>query len=444
MLTPNADLIRQAREALKGKWGLAVVGTLIWLVVTGVAQGVGQIIPLVGWAAGLIVGGPLILGLALFFLGLSRGQDVAYSRLFDGFQRFADALITYLLMVLLIFLWSLLLFIPGIMAALSYALTFFLMADRPELKGMEALKESERLMKGKRWKLFCLFLRFIGWFLVGALTMGIGYLWVMPYLQTSAARFYDDVLQNGNAAADGGTKAGPVVAPKSPPPAPAKAPRPAPASRPTVPGPKPASAAPPPAPEPPKPPVNPRARLCLSCHRPITEPEAKACPECGFAVMEVPGFSPKTPPPATPPATAGPLASEMPVKPGPPPAPPKSPGAGSVPPAPPAPLDLEATVRVGKPRLTSTSAAGQPERFDLRPPATKIGRKGENDLSFPLEKTISGRHCEIYQEGKDWFIKDLGSTNGVLVNGKKVEGSPLKEGDQIKLGNKIFTFTRMG
>jgi len=88
---------------------------------------------------------------------------VTYSRLFDGLPRFVDALVTYLLMVLLIFLWSLLLIVPGIMAALSYALTFFLMADRPGLKGMEALKESERLMKGNRWKLFCLFLRFIGW-----------------------------------------------------------------------------------------------------------------------------------------------------------------------------------------------------------------------------------------------------------------------------------------
>lgn len=107
-------------------------------------------------------------------------------------------------------------------------------------------------------------------------------------------------------------------------------------------------------------------------------------------------------------------------------------------------MDLEATVRVGTPRITSTSPEGQTESFELRLPVNKVGRKSENDLAFPLEKTISGRHCQIYQDGKDWFIKDLGSTNGVLVNAKKVELSPLKEGDQIKLGNKVFTFTRMG
>ncbi|MBI5585589.1 MAG: DUF975 family protein, partial [Deltaproteobacteria bacterium] len=261
MLTPNADLMRQAREALKGQWGLAVVGNLIFLAATSVTQ----ILPLIGWVANLIVGGPLVLGVTLFFLGLSRGQDVQYSRLFDGFQRFVDALITYLLLVLLIFLWSLLLVVPGIMAALSYALTFFLMADRPELKGMDALKESRRLMKGNRWKLFCLFLRFIGWFLLGALTLGIGYLWVMPYLQTTAARFYDDVRGNGAADEEGGTKVRPAVLPRPPQQPPRK----------PAPPPKPAGPAPAP-PEPPKPPANPRARLCLSCHNPITDPEAKA------------------------------------------------------------------------------------------------------------------------------------------------------------------------
>ncbi|MBI5584533.1 MAG: FHA domain-containing protein, partial [Deltaproteobacteria bacterium] len=207
-----------------------------------------------------------------------------------------------------------------------------------------------------------------------------------------------------------------------------------------APRPKPAGPAPAP-PEPPKPPANPRARLCLSCHNPITDPEAKACPECGFALMEVPGFTPKPVSPSAPP-----ISSAPPVPPPPPAAPasPPSPPQAAPPKAPPQPLDLEATVRVGPPRLTSTAPDGRPESYTLRLPLNKIGRKNDNDLAFPLERTISGRHCEIYQEGKDWFIKDLASTNGVLVNGKKVETSPLKEGDQLKLGNKIFTFTRSG
>ena len=168
MLTANRDLMQQAREALKGKWGLAVVGNLIYLAV----MAVGQFIPLIGHLASLIIGGPLLLGVTTFFLALSRKQEAALSQIFDGLQRFVEALITYLLMALFIFLWSLLLIVPGVMAALSYAMTFFLMAENPGLKGKEALQRSKTLMNGNRWKLFCLFLRFFGWFLLGALTHG--------------------------------------------------------------------------------------------------------------------------------------------------------------------------------------------------------------------------------------------------------------------------------
>ena len=99
---------------------------------------------------------------------------------------------------------------------------------------------------------------------------------------------------------------------------------------------------------------------------------------------------------------------------------------------------------VGPPRLISTSPEGQKEIYDLRLPVIKIGRAGDNHLSFPRERTISGHHGEIYREGKDFFIRDLGSTNGVFVNGQKVESAPLKEGDEIKLGDKVFSFTRSG
>ncbi len=99
---------------------------------------------------------------------------------------------------------------------------------------------------------------------------------------------------------------------------------------------------------------------------------------------------------------------------------------------------------VGPPQLISMSPAGQKEFYDLRLPVVKIGRAGDNHLAFPQEKTISGHHCEIFREGKNFFIRDLGSTNGVLVNGQKVDSAPLKEGDEIKLGNKSFSFTRSG
>jgi uncharacterized membrane protein len=422
MLTANRELMQQAREALKGKWGLAVVGNLIYLALMAVVQ----FIPLVGYIANPIIGGPLLLGVTTFFLALSRKQEAALSQIFDGLQRFVDALITYLLMALFIFLWSLLLIIPGIMAALSYALTFFLMAENPALKGMEALQKSKTLMNGNRWKLFCLFLRFFGWFLLGALTMGIGFLWIMPYLQTAMARFYDDLLGNSGSGAEAGTRSGPPVAPPPPqrPAEPAQASQPAKTALPA---------------EPPKPARHPRAPLCLSCHNPIPDPEAKFCPTCGFPLLEIPA-PPRTSPSAA--QTPKPAYSASSPSPDPPPLPRETPPSPPV--APPRPLDLEATMMVGPPRLISTSPEGQKEIYDLRLPVIKIGRADDNHLAFPQERTISGQHCEIFREGKNFFIRDLDSTNGVFVNSRKVESAPLTEGDEIKLGDKRFSFTRSG
>ncbi|RPH84060.1 MAG: FHA domain-containing protein, partial [Desulfobacteraceae bacterium] len=64
----------------------------------------------------------------------------------------------------------------------------------------------------------------------------------------------------------------------------------------------------------------------------------------------------------------------------------------------------------------------------------KVGRAGDNHLAFPREKTISGHHCEIFREGKDFFVRDLGSTNGVFVNGQKVTPRRCRRGTQSSWG----------
>lgn len=189
MQTTNRDLMQQAREVLRGHWGLAVAGSLIYFILGALIQ----CIPLVGWIGGLIIGGPLLLGLAGFFLSISRKQEANLAQLFDGFQNFPRALITYILMLLFIILWTFLFIIPGIVAALSYSQTFFLLSENPQMDALDLLRKSKALMKGNRWKLFCLFWRFFGWFLLCILSMGIGFLWFMPYLQTSLARFYEDL-----------------------------------------------------------------------------------------------------------------------------------------------------------------------------------------------------------------------------------------------------------
>ena len=134
MLTANRDLMQQARESLKGNWTLAVIGNAIYLILLVMVQG----IPLIGWVGGLVIGGPLTLGWTIFFLNLVRRQEAQLAQLFDGFYRFVNAFLAYLLMILFIFLWSLLLLIPGIVAFLSYSMTFFILTDHPEMEGLEA------------------------------------------------------------------------------------------------------------------------------------------------------------------------------------------------------------------------------------------------------------------------------------------------------------------
>ena len=187
--TENKILMQQAREALKGKWGLAIGTMLIYLVILiGV-----DLIPRIGWAISLIITGPFVLGLVTFALALSRNQNPHVTQIFEGFNRFGVALGAYLLMALFVLLWMLLLIIPGIIAALSYSQTFFILAEDKSIGPLEAIKKSKQMMMGNRWKLFCLGLRFLGWALLCIVTLGIGFIWLMPYMQVSYAKFYDSI-----------------------------------------------------------------------------------------------------------------------------------------------------------------------------------------------------------------------------------------------------------
>ena len=87
------------------------------------------------------------------------------------------------------------LIIPGIIAAYAYSMAFFIMADNPSVGALEAIRRSKAIMRGRKAKLFCLDLRFLGWGILCLLTLGIGFLWLVPYIQASHAHFYEDVRQ---------------------------------------------------------------------------------------------------------------------------------------------------------------------------------------------------------------------------------------------------------
>ena len=157
MKTSNSILISQAKESLKGKWGLAIGGCLLTYLISA---GLG-LIPKVGFIFVLIIGGPILLGVQTFYLSIARNQETKIEQIFVGFNSFGKALGAYLLMLLYITLWMFLFIVPGIVAAFSYSMAFFILADEPSIGISEALKKSKELMKGNKRKYFMLVLPFI-------------------------------------------------------------------------------------------------------------------------------------------------------------------------------------------------------------------------------------------------------------------------------------------
>lgn len=148
---------------------------------------------------------PLNIGVAQNVLAWSRGEDVnKWKVLFGGFNSakiFFKQIGVVVLNTILCALWAILLVVPGIIKGLAYSMYPYVLRDEPDLSVWQTLKKSEAIMKGYKGKLFLLYLSFVGWFILGAFTFGILYIWLTPYVMTSTVRFYDDVRRayyNGN------------------------------------------------------------------------------------------------------------------------------------------------------------------------------------------------------------------------------------------------------
>lgn len=206
----NSELRAQAREQLDGKWGTFVLMTFLMCVIQVLLQipsYIGSLLEVLSPENAMaslsfsnisnilsLLALPLGWGLTVSLLRNHREESVDLENLFDGFRggRYTRVFCALFLVNLFTFLWTLLLIIPGIMKAFSYALTPYILLDEPELTARQAITRSCEIMQGRRWKLFCLSLSFIGWGILSLLTFGIGFLWLAPYMNASIAAFYED------------------------------------------------------------------------------------------------------------------------------------------------------------------------------------------------------------------------------------------------------------
>ena len=184
----NRELRALAREQLKGTWLAGVGVCLVYSLIIGALSPTG-----IGL---LLLTGPLTLGLIGYFLNKARKQNPKFGELFSGFNQFGSSLVLYLLEMVFLALWTCLLVIPGIVKYFSYSMSYFILRDNPEIGGLEAITRSRKMMNGYKGKLFGLYLSFIGWGFLCCLSFGIGFLWLIPYMQASTANFYEDLKNN--------------------------------------------------------------------------------------------------------------------------------------------------------------------------------------------------------------------------------------------------------
>ena len=169
----NLSLMRASRTMLSPFWGVGVLVAFVYVLIVGVPQ---NLLDPFGGLFTVLLAGPLTLGLAIFSRSIFRNESPHFNQLFDGFR---GPLI-----------------IPGIIVSLGLGLTFYVMADRPDLSFTDCLQESWRIMDGYKLKFLGLNLRFIPWYFLGLLCLGVGILVVIPWHYVTIAGFYEKVKES--------------------------------------------------------------------------------------------------------------------------------------------------------------------------------------------------------------------------------------------------------
>ena len=225
-----ADYRRQAWYSLSGNWGWAILACLVATVLGGVqansygsfnvninlpssgnsgGEELGSTVPesalvviaLVFLAVLIVVlflafiysiimfgiGSIVEVGYSQFNLNLIDAKEIKFVQIFSFFRHWWKAILTNLLRQIVIFCWMLLFIIPGIIASYRYSMVPYILAENPDLSPTDAMALSHQMMKGNKWRFFCLKFSFFGWNILCALTAGILEIWIGPYRQAAYA-----------------------------------------------------------------------------------------------------------------------------------------------------------------------------------------------------------------------------------------------------------------
>ena len=180
----NGDLLRYLQYVQEGNADAA----LRFLAAHSPSAGA-RLVDLMLTCVNAIVG----LGFLIFLLNSLRATAPDMGNLLDGFNYWWKLLVMNFVCGIFTVLWSLLLVVPGIIAAYRYSMANYILINRPELGIMECIRESKRLTDGHKGELFMLDLSFLGWWLLCLIPV-LGWIllvWVSPYRMLCVLQYYE-------------------------------------------------------------------------------------------------------------------------------------------------------------------------------------------------------------------------------------------------------------
>ena len=186
------QLMRKARTLLEPHWILAIgvcLANAVMVAAPAELDNYGEIVS-------LLLAGPLQLGLCFFFLNLVKGKETRFELLFEGFKPLLTVLLAYAIITALTVIGLILLLVPGIVVALGFSMTYYIIAEDPEISFQTALEQSWKLTDGYKMELLELNLRFIPRYLLGLLCFIVGVFAVVPWHNTTLTLYYQYLKEN--------------------------------------------------------------------------------------------------------------------------------------------------------------------------------------------------------------------------------------------------------
>ena len=186
--------MKEAKESLKGKWGISIAVCLIAGMITILVTLLGGYLIYEDWGGNilsLLITPPLGVGLALFFLNVYDGGNLEIKTLFNPFKEvWLNSVLAYFMMIVIVSIGTILFIIPGIIATLMFSQVLYIIAEDKKIDPYNALVKSKQMMEGNKWKLFKILLRILLLAIGCILTLGIGFIWLAPYQNAVYAKFY--------------------------------------------------------------------------------------------------------------------------------------------------------------------------------------------------------------------------------------------------------------